>query len=140
MAGMVWEYGRGWRPAQVAAISSPSPGATPTQTRKLWEVVEYEGYTNKPVKRDYFATFEEAEHFQRERVSMNKFAGVGGRWTHYWSYPREVETTAGITSRYFVCGARCPSGNHVCNQGELVEDLHPHHFFYCDCTEVGEEN
>ncbi len=52
-------------------------------------VSEYEGYSNRHIETWTFKTFAEAEKFWKKMVDGNKYAGVGGQWRHYFSYPQE---------------------------------------------------
>ena len=56
-----------------------------------WIVKEYEGFTHRLIDTKSFQTEEAAlDHYNQYR-SLNLVAGVGGRWRHYWSYPREIK-------------------------------------------------
>lgn len=139
--GMYWQGGKWYNSAGAQILSTPALAtkAAPQPDVQRWEVVEHEGYTGKVITRDYFMTEDDALDFYERRKSMNRFAGVGDRWTHYWSYPRQVTVSASARVHHYVaCGALCPTGKHQCNEGKSVEDPHPTHFFYCECTEIGE--
>ena len=56
----------------------------------LWIVKEYEGFTDRVLDSWSFPTQEAALEYYNQRRSLNLVAGVGGRWNHYWSYPKMV--------------------------------------------------
>ncbi len=56
-----------------------------------WIVEEREGYTDRLIHADKFPTFEEAKKYWDQRRLMNNFAGVGGKWKHYFTYPQELK-------------------------------------------------
>jgi hypothetical protein len=136
---LVWTQSTGWLQDGVPVTNSPEPQRPPTLVKRF-VVEEHEGYTGKVVGRDYFLSMDDALLYQTKRKNMNKVAGIGGKWTHYWSYPREVEVPSDLRIRaeYEECGSICPTGQHTCNDGVRVEKPHKTHFFYCDCTEIGE--
>jgi len=55
----------------------------------VWIIEEREGYTDKLVQRIRTKTEKEALDLFHKLVQANKFAGVGGKWRHYYTYPRE---------------------------------------------------
>ena len=59
--------------------------------KTVWIVSEYEGYTDKLLETWEFANEAEALEFWQRRVDMNKYAGVGGKWKHYFSYPQQKQ-------------------------------------------------
>jgi len=55
----------------------------------VWIIEEHEGYTDRLVKTERFKTQEEAIERWDTLRSMSRFAGVGGKWKHYYTYPEE---------------------------------------------------
>jgi len=66
--------------------SDTAPLTEVTETGN-WIVEEHEGYTGKLIDTRRFTEESEAQEFYHARRNMNKFAGVGGKFTHYWTFP-----------------------------------------------------
>lgn len=74
-----------------------------------WVVKEYERYSNKFIMSWSFPTEEAAlEHYnsssERANNVSNQFAGVGGRWRHYFSYPQEIQEASKLINPYASIG------------------------------------
>jgi len=61
------------------------------RTMSKFKVEEHEGFSDRLIKVNTFPTQEEALKFWEQMRQMNRFAGVGGRWKHYYTYPEEIK-------------------------------------------------
>ena len=84
-----------WLPrSQIGIVPSPVPTerAKPAMEEEGdWIIKEYEGYTDKLVKTRRYKTEAEAKANWERFTRGKRFAGVGGKYRHYFSYPAQEE-------------------------------------------------
>lgn len=61
------------------------------RSRPVWVIEEREGHTDRLIRRLKFSSESEAIAKYQQLRQYRRVAGVGGKWQHYFTYPKKVE-------------------------------------------------